>query len=264
MPQRPTICFLPGLLCDDCVWDAQSRAFRGEAEIYVPRFLGMDSLSAMAERVLAETSGPIWVAGHSMGGRVALEVWRLAPPRVAGLALLDTGVDAAQLGEARGRLELVERARAEGMDAVVRDWLPSMVHPSRHDEAAVMAPMAEMIRRATPDQYEKQQHGLLNRPDATGYLPNIRCPTAVIVGRQDILSSVALNEAMAAAVPGATLTVIEDCGHMAPVERPDEVTTALRAWLGRGWRPAAPRARPLADPRASSENAPDQVGGSSG
>ncbi len=234
MSERPLLCLLPGLLCDEAVWDAQRRALSGEADIRVPQFLELDSLAVMAERVLAETTGPIWVAGHSMGGRVALEVWRLAPERIAGLALLDTGVNAVQPGEARGRLDLVERSRKEGMDAVVRDWLPAMVHPARHGEPAVMAPMAQMIRRATPDQYEKQQRALLNRPDATGYLPNIRCPTAVIVGRQDVLSSVALNEAMAAAIPGATLTIIEDCGHMAPVERPDEVTAALSAWLSRG------------------------------
>jgi len=234
MLQRPTICFLPGLLCDESVWDAQSRALQDDADICVPRFLGLDSLPAMAERTLAETSGPIWVAGHSMGGRVALEVWRLGADRVAGLALLDTGVDAVQPGEARGRLELVERSRKEGMDAVVQDWLPPMVHPSRHGEAAVMEPMARMIGRATPDQFEMQQRALLNRPDATGYMANIRCPTAVIVGRQDLWSPVAQHEAIAAAIPGAVLTVIEDCGHMSPVERPDEVTAALRAWLGFG------------------------------
>jgi len=234
MPHRPTICFLPGLLCDESVWDAQGRALRDEANIHIPRFLGMDSLSAMAERVLAETIGPIWVAGHSMGGRVALEVWRLAPERVAGLALLDTGVDAAPPGEAQGRLDLVKHAREEGMDAVVRDWLPPMVLPARHGEAALMEPMAQMIRRATPEQFAMQQHALLNRPDATGYLANIRCPAAVIVGRQDLWSPVAQHEAMAAAIPGATLTVIEDCGHMSPMERPEAVTAALRAWLRRG------------------------------
>lgn len=240
MSERPTLRLLPGLLCDDAVWDAQRRALVGEADIFVPRFLDLDSLPAMAERVLAETSGPIWVAGHSMGGRVALEVWRRAPERVAGLALLDTGVHPAEPDEARGRLDLVERARAEGMDAVVQAWLPPMVHPSRHGEAAVMEPMAQMIRRATPDQFAMQQHALLTRPDASGYLAGIRCPTAVIVGRQDLWSPLAQHEAMAAAIPGATLTVIEDCGHMSPVERPDEVTAALRAWLGRGPAATAP------------------------
>ena len=92
---------------------------------------------------------------------------------------------------------------------------------------------AALIRRATPGQFEKQQRALLSRPDASGYLSRIRCPTAVIVGRQDLWSPVEQHEEIAAAIPGSVLTVIEDCGHMAPVERPDETTAALKAWLER-------------------------------
>ena len=97
-----------------------------------------------------------------------------------------------------------------------------------------MGPMANMIRRATPEDFAKQQSALIGRPDATDYLPRIRCPTAVIVGRQDLWRPVAQHEEMARLIPGATLTVIEECGHMSPVERPDAVTAALRAWLRRG------------------------------
>ena len=231
MSVAATICLLPGLLCDASVWQVQRADLGRDFEVFIPDFLGLDSLEAMARKVLDETTGPIWVAGHSMGGRAALDVWRLGKGRVAGLALIDTGIHALRPGEAEPRLELVRRAFAEGMGVVADAWLPPMLHPDRLEDHALVDPLRAMICRATPAQFEGQQHALIQRPDATSFLPHIACPTAVICGRQDAWSPVAQHEAMAAAIPGAVLTVIEDCGHMSNVERPAELTAALRAWI---------------------------------
>ena len=113
MSAPATICLLPGLLCDASVWQFQRADLGRDHEVFIPDFLGLDSLEAMARKVLDETTGPIWVAGHSMGGRAALDVLRLGKGRVAGLALIDTGIHALRPGEAEPRLELVRRAYAE-------------------------------------------------------------------------------------------------------------------------------------------------------
>ena len=230
-PADSIVCLLPGLLCDASVWASQRADLGRDFQVYIPDFLGLESLDAMAHRVLDETTGPIWVAGHSMGGRAALDVWRLGGDRVAGLALIDTGIHALRPGEAEPRLELVRRAYSEGMGVIADAWLPPMLHPDRLGDHALVDPLRAMILRATPAQFEGQQHALIRRPDATPFLPHIACPTAVICGRQDAWSPVAQHEAMAAAIPGAVLTVIEDCGHMSNVERPAELTAALRAWI---------------------------------
>src|SRR5258708_9333794 len=83
--------FVPGLLCDKAVWKPQLQALQGVANIQVADHGELDSLSAMAEAILAKAPARFAVAGHSMGGRVALEVVRRAVSRVTGLALLDTG-----------------------------------------------------------------------------------------------------------------------------------------------------------------------------
>ena len=231
---KPVLCLLPGLLCDASVWAPQRHAFETDYEVAVPSFFGLDSLEDMARLTLELAGeGPISVAGHSMGGRVALEVFRLAPERVIRLALLDTGVHGAAPDEAERRQALIDACRKEGMEALVRLWLPPMVHPDRLSDTALMQPMQEMIRTASPDIYEGQVRALLNRPDATGYLPRLRCPTAVICGRQDAWSPYARHVEMAATITGAVLTPIEDSGHMTTLERPDAVTDALRAWLAR-------------------------------
>ena len=230
MPQ-PTVCLLPGLLCDGAVWADQRRAFSPFAEVHIPDFWGQDSFEDMARKALDETSGPLAVAGHSMGGRVALEMWRLAPGRIARLGLLDTGFRGPRPEERAGRMALVELAYEKGMAALAARWLPPMVHPDRVTDASLMEPLTAMVCRATPQIFEGQQRAGLQRPDASGYLPLIACPTLILCGRQDGWSPVPQHEEMARAIPGAQLRLIEDCGHMATVERPDEVTAALQAWL---------------------------------
>ena len=233
MSKPPLLCLLPGLLCDATVWAAQRAALAGRAEIHIPDFWGLSSFEAMALKVLDETSGPLSVAGHSMGARVAMEMWRLAPERIQRLALMNTGFHAPRPQEAASRMSLVELGRREGMAAVAAVWLPPMVHADRRHDIALMGPLTEMVCRATPDIFEGQQRAGLSRPDATGYLPRIACPTLVLCGLDDGWSPPAQHEEMARLIPDAELRLIRDCGHMSTVERPAAVTAALEEWLAR-------------------------------
>jgi pimeloyl-ACP methyl ester carboxylesterase len=190
----------------------------------------------MAERVLAAAPVSFALAGHSMGGRVALEIVRRAPERVQRLALLDTGCRPLPSGKAAdderaGRYGLLGIARRDGMRAMGRTWVQRMVHPDRLDDTILIDAILAMIERHTPDRFEAQIEALLARPDAEPVLRSIDCPTLVLCGRQDAWSPVAQHEEIAAMVPSATLEVIDDCGHMAPMERPVEVGSALVRWL---------------------------------
>jgi pimeloyl-ACP methyl ester carboxylesterase len=233
MAAKPTLFLLPGIICDPWVWEPQAVAMAADFDVRRPSFFGFDSLSEMARSVLADAPPRFSVAGHSMGGRVALEMLDLAPDRIDRIALLDTAVHPMAPSEPATRMALVELARREGMDALVREWLPPMVHPDRLSDAAFMAPLQAMVRRATPEIYAAQVGAMLTRRDAAPLLDLIKVPCAIVVGRQDGWSPVAGHEAMAARVPGAALTIIEDCGHMSTVERPDGVIRALYALMRR-------------------------------
>ena len=232
MTQRQRIVLLPGLLCDAFVFAAQVAALSPHAELAVADFSADDSIEAMARRALAVFPGKVALVGHSMGGRVALEAVRVAPERIERLCLMNTGFGPVREAELPGRRALVELGHREGMRALAARWLPAMLHPMRENDPALLGPLTAMVERATPAQHERQIRALTGRPDAGPVLPAIRCPTLVLVGRQDRWATLAQHEAMAAAIPGARLEVIADSGHFTPVEQPAAVSAALLRWIG--------------------------------
>lgn len=195
-----------------------------------------DTIAKMAQAALAGMPERFAIAAHSMGGRVALEIYRAVPERVAGLALLDTAYRPRAAGEASEReraerMELVRIAETQGMRAMGRQWMPKIVHPDRLTDAPLIESILAMFERKSPQIYRAQINALLERPDAAPVLSTIRCPTLVLCGREDAWSPVAQHEDIASRIGGSKLKIIERCGHMAPMERPEEVTDAMDGWL---------------------------------
>ena len=223
-------------MCDATVWRAQIEAFSSSHTIHVPSYGELDSLPAMARYVLADAPPHFALAGHSMGGRIALEVMRLAPERILRLALLDTGCHAMPEGAARERerqerARLVSLARAEGVRAMALSWMSTMLHPSSLEDSALAESIARMFERKSADIFAAQINALLHRQEEFPLLANIRCPVLVLSGRSDRLSRPEANREMAEAIAGSHLAILEDCGHMAPQERPEEVNRCLSGWL---------------------------------
>jgi pimeloyl-ACP methyl ester carboxylesterase len=233
------VVLVPGLLCDKAVWKPQLAALKDLARMQVADHGELDSLGAMADAILATAPAKFAVVGHSMGGRVALEVARRAASRVTGIALLDTGyapLPAGEAGaqEAAGRHALLNLARSSGMRAVGERWLSiPMIHEARLKERTLVEGILRMIERRTPDQFAAQIRALLARPDATTLLPMVSCPALVLCGQNDSWAPLSAHRVMAQLIPHSTLVTVPDCGHMCTMERPEAVSTALRTWLAR-------------------------------
>jgi pimeloyl-ACP methyl ester carboxylesterase len=222
---------LSGLLCDETFWTDIPQRLAGVAEIRVVSFRGFSSIPAMAQHVLDIAPERFAVAGHSMGGRVALEIMRAAPRRVTGLALLNTGVHAVRDGEPQSRGRLLRVAYEHGMPALAAEWLPPMLGSDAARAAELMPRLRAMIQRFTAEAYAGQVSAMLNRPDVLSVLPSIAVPTLLLSGSDDTWSPVSQQQSIRRRIPHATLFEIHGAGHMAPVERPDAVTIALREWL---------------------------------
>ncbi len=236
-----TLLLVPGLMCDQGVWEPLLPALAGTCKTTVVDHGSADSLTDMARRLLDAAPDRVLLAGHSMGGRVVLEALRLAPQRIQGVALLDTGYLPKAAGadgeeEARKRFALLAKACEQGVRAMAREWVQGMVHPARRADAELIITMFE---RKSASTFECQIRALLARPDASDVLRSIRVPTLLMCGRQDSWSPLVQHQAMQSLVPGAQLEVIEGAGHMAPMERPDEVAHAMSPWLQR-WKQASP------------------------
>lgn len=230
------IVLVPGLMCDAAVWREQAAALAAIGDVHIADHGLSNTLGAMAERILESAPPRFALAGHSMGGRVALEVMARAPRRVTRLALLDTGFEPLADGEAgererAGRMRLLALAHAEGMRPMARDWARGMVHPARLADATLMESIHSMIARSSPQVFEAQIHALLNRPDRTALLGDIAIPTLVLCGHDDAWSPLARHEEMARRIRGSRLVDVPDCGHMCTLEKPDAVGRALLQWL---------------------------------
>jgi len=232
----PHLLLLPGLVCDAEVWEQQRHSLSGITAVGVADYGTSDSLEKMAQVALESAPERFAVAGHSMGGRVALEIFRRAPERVAAIAIMDTGYERWLPGDVGEREKVkrsafVELAHSRGMRAMARQWVQEMVHPDRLTDGLLIASIIDMMSRRTPEIFAAQNKALLGRPDATALLAAIRCPALVLCGREDAWSPVGRHLDMAARIPHSKYVAIENCGHMSTIERPDEVTAAMVDWL---------------------------------
>jgi pimeloyl-ACP methyl ester carboxylesterase len=196
-----------------------------------------DSLVGMAERILQNAPAVFDMAGHSMGGRVALEVMRIAPHRVRRLALLGTGYRAKESGaagaeELRKRQVLLDIARTQGVRAMAMEWVKPMVAPSRLPDTEFVEQIVAMMARKSEEIFKRQIKALLERPDASDVLSHIQIPTLVMAGAFDGWATPAQHQDIANHIPAKPeVAVIGPSGHMMMMEEPQLVAQHFNQWL---------------------------------
>jgi pimeloyl-ACP methyl ester carboxylesterase len=230
MPKK-TLVLLPGLLNTRRLFQHQIEGLSDIADCVVPELWHYDSLAGMAKSVLEAAPPAFALAGFSMGGYVTFEILRRAADRVERLALIDTQA-APDMPEATTRRQgLIEQTRFGRFHGVHPSLLPQIVHKSRLDDASVAQPIYDMACEVGAEGFVREQRAIIARPDSRPLLVDIEVPTVVIVGRQDQATPLARSQEMAADIAQSRLVVLDECGHMSPLERPEEVTAALRRWL---------------------------------
>ena len=228
---------VPGLMCDCAVWEPMLATLQQHAVCRIVDHGDADSLEQMAATLLRDAPERFALAGHSMGGRVAMEVLRRAPHRVSRIALMDTGYRARPIGaagqaEEHKRYALLELAQSQGVRAMAAQWVEGMVAPARLPDAQLIGQIVDMFARKSAAVFAVQVRALLQREDATPVLRTVRVPALVLCGREDAWSPVSQHQEIADLLPARpAVCVVEGAGHMVTMEQPEAVAGALVAWL---------------------------------
>jgi pimeloyl-ACP methyl ester carboxylesterase len=219
---------LPGFMCDQDLWTDMVPGLAELGAIHYGNVYEDSTLEGMARRVLDAAPERFVLVGFSMGGFVARVLALMAPERVTGVAFIATSARGysdeeiekrkAALREGRPRQRTAPRSAALGL------------HPDREKDPALLERLRGMQRRLGREVHARQ--AALARPDGYADLERIACPSLVVACRQDRLRSFAETERMARHLPNTRFAIIEDCGHMAPLERPRELTALLAGWIG--------------------------------
>jgi pimeloyl-ACP methyl ester carboxylesterase len=238
----PALVLLHAFPLDRSMWDRELRALADVASpIVAPSFPGFGrselptrqpTLDEYADAVIAAMDAAgvktAAVAGLSMGGYVAFALWRRHRKRIERLALIDTKAEGDTPEAAANRVRLAEMISEHGIEALLKTppkWL--------RDESAHWDALKALIRAQNKDAVAQGSVAMSTRPDSVEDLPTIDVPTAVIVGEADAITPLANSKTMADAIPGASLSVIPDAGHISNIEAPEAFERAIRAWLRR-------------------------------
>jgi 3-oxoadipate enol-lactonase len=207
---------------------------------------GAYTMDEMADDVLElldrlEVRGPIVLGGLSMGGYVALSLVLRYPERVCGLILCDTRAAADTAEAAKGREETAREVLREGSARrVIETMVPRIfAKTTREKHPQRVEAMLAVMERTSPRGIAGALQGMAIRRDRRGDLKQIRVPTLVLVGEDDVISPPAEARELAASIPGARLEIIPAAGHLAPYENPVAANDAIVRFLHHLGRPAA-------------------------
>ncbi|MBL8674592.1 MAG: alpha/beta hydrolase [Rhodospirillales bacterium] len=179
--------------------------------------------------MLAESPPRFILVGFSMGGFVARVLALMAPERVEGVAFICSSARGNSPAEEAAKQARIAQARGAAGAGVARRAHSQALHPDRENDPELLDRLRGMSRRLGKETMIRQLS--LTRADGYADLELIACPALVVAARQDRLRRFEETERMAKHLPRARFAVIEDCGHMAPLERPRELGAVIREWV---------------------------------
>lgn len=221
---KPTLVLIPGLLCDDSVWKHQTDKLAEYANIIIPNVAKLHNADAVIKFIVNESPPTFYLAGHSMGGWLALELMRENQARVSKLCILASSASLDSAEKTRLRQECLQLFSTISKDEMA-EYLAELYAYSPQIQPLVK----EMFKR-NMDAFIPQQQAMMKRLSCENILPSIKVPTTVIVGEEDteFFSS---SKFIADHTQSSTFVTLDKCGHMLTLEQPERCAEALLAWL---------------------------------
>src|SRR4051795_4630762 len=221
-----SLVLLPGFMCDADLWTDMADDLARLGEVHYGNVYQDDTLEGMAQRVLGSSPERFVLVGFSMGGFVSRVLTLMAPERVTGVAFVASSAREYTPAERQRR---IQGAMPGDKPKAANPGVALGLHPDRERDPVLLERLRGMQRRLGPEVRTRQS--ALIRKDGYADLARITCPALVIACRQDRLRKFEETERMAKCLPNARFAVIEDCGHMAPLEKPHELAMLLAKWI---------------------------------
>ena len=223
------IVLIPGALNTSKLWTQQMSLFQQKSIDFVD-VLNSDCIVEMASRYAPIAPKKFTLIGFSMGGYVALELYRQLPDNIEKLILINSAANVmSEKGviERERSLELINKGK---FDFLIKLIFKNSIY-DEEKQSCLMPIIQSMANEIGTENYKKQLIAMLNKPDHSSILSSISCPTLLIAGAQDRVMPKAQSEHLARHIKNSELITIENCGHMAMLEQPDKVNQILSAWL---------------------------------
>ncbi len=217
--------FIPGLLCTEFLFAKQRAALSNAGLIADTR--QHDSINEMARLALDQCTGALLPVGLSMGGYVALEMARIAPERIAGMALLSTNAGVDNYERANERRQSIKLSTRKGFKGITRSFLLQLISKTAPVDPVLADNILAMASDVGRAGFVRQQTAILGRRDQRDTLAGFDAPVLVLCGTLDVLTPPKFSLEMADLAPDATLTLLDGIGHLSSLEAPRAVTMAL-------------------------------------
>jgi pimeloyl-ACP methyl ester carboxylesterase len=226
---RETVILVPGTFSDEVQFRQQIKALSDVADLRVSMRHAMhETMEGIAQGILRDAPPKFAILGLSLGGRASLEVIRQAPERVTRIGII---ASTARGGTSPARAHVAKLQKEKGYEAMVEMMIPILIPPESLKNEALVKEIRAMVLRAGPEVADRQARASDTARDHWDNLANIKVPALLICGKQDRIATVAEMERTAKGMPNASLVVVDNCGHLASQEHPDQVTAAMRKWL---------------------------------
>ncbi|SDD61775.1 alpha/beta fold hydrolase [Kordiimonas lacus] len=228
-PKTDALILLPALLCDSRLYQHVVDALALEVPTIVPEVWHANNLAELANSLLETLPARFALAGNSMGGYLALEMVRQAPERVTHLALIGTNAHADPAAAREKREQAIRLARAGKFETFFDGYFEAALYDGNRPNCGPV--LRQMARDLGPEALINGQTAIMARRSSEDILEAISVPSMVICGREDAFASPEAHQSLAGAIPGASCHVIEGCGHLVPLEAPQQLAASLDALL---------------------------------
>lgn len=231
MPAPLPIMLVTGQLLTDDLWQPLLTHLPQGRCHFADHQSDMD-MAGFAKRLLDNAPKCFTLIGHAMGGFIAFEVMRQAPERVENLVLISTLASADGPAQTARRQHYIDLVASGQFPQIVEERIPMLFPPEKRGNAALLGLARKMAQDTGAETFLRQQRAIMARPDSRASLEQITCPTLLIWGDEDGITSRTHQDEIAAAIPQAKLHIIDGAGHLPMVEAAENVAQILRQFLG--------------------------------